>query len=91
MERGDYEFILDRACIQFEPDDSEYHRVVKTTYDHVDINQKYETLRSTRHYGPLVFYLTTERTIDNLLLENLQTDRYSNIILICIHCDIFQH
>lgn len=75
LEHGDYEFILDCACVQFEPDDSEYHRVVKTTYDHVDTNQKYQRLRSTRHYGPLVFYLASEGTIDNLLLENLQTDR----------------
>lgn len=80
LERGDYEFILDRACVQFEPDDSEYHRVVKTTYDHVDTNQKYQSLRSTRHYGPLVFYLATEGTIDNLLLENLQTDRLEDAV-----------
>lgn len=25
--RGDYEFILDRACTQFEPDDPDYIRV----------------------------------------------------------------
>lgn len=75
LERGEYEFILDRACVQFEPDDPEYHRVVKTTYEHVDANQKYQSLRSTRHYGPLVFYLATEGTVDNLLLENLQSDR----------------
>jgi len=27
LEKGDYEFILDRACIQFEPDDEDYIRV----------------------------------------------------------------
>lgn len=80
LERGDYKFILDHACVQFEPDDPEYHRVVKTTYDHIDTNQKFHSLRSTRHYGPLVFYLATEGTIDNLLLENLQSDRLEDAV-----------
>jgi len=71
-----YEFILDRACVQFDPDDAQYVSVVEATYEHVDEMKDYDFLKSTRHYGPLVFHLTRTRKMDNLLLFNIQTERY---------------
>nr|CAD7431529.1 unnamed protein product [Timema monikensis] len=80
LEQGEYEFILDRACVQFEPDDPEYHRVTQATYDHIDNCHKYETLRSTRHFGPFAFYLAWHRQIDNLILESIHTDRLDEAV-----------
>lgn len=82
LENGDYEFILDRACCQFEPDDQNYHRVVFSTYKHVDKTQKYYVLESTRHFGPLLFYLAFNNKPDNFLKYCLQTERYFYSLLI---------
>ncbi|GAB6018382.1 28S ribosomal protein S22, mitochondrial [Chamberlinius hualienensis] len=67
LNNEEYEFILDRACLQFEPDSSEFIKAVHKTFDRVDSKQKYDVLHSTRHYGPLVFYLAFYTNIDNLL------------------------
>lgn len=75
LDKKEYLFILDRACAQFEPDDPEYHRVTHATYDRIDEEKDFEILRSTRHFGPLAFYLVFNRNMDNLLLENIQTER----------------
>lgn len=75
LERGDYLFVLDRTCVEFDADDPEYHRITHTTYNHIDEKQAYGTLRFTRHFGPMVFYLVLSDNIDNLLLENLKTAR----------------
>lgn len=71
---------MDRACCQFEPDDQNYHRVVFTTYKHVDKTQKYHILESTRHLGPLLFYLACNKIPDNFLMYCLQTERYTYFI-----------
>nr|CAG4646479.1 EOG090X0AW0 [Macrothrix elegans] len=68
LQRGDYEFVLDRACTQFEPDDSDYIRVTRKTYDHIDMNKQYEVLRSTRHFGPLTLHLVLSKRMDDLML-----------------------
>ncbi|XP_011495266.1 PREDICTED: 28S ribosomal protein S22, mitochondrial [Ceratosolen solmsi marchali] len=75
LDREDYEFILDRACVQFNPDNSEYHRVTQRTYDEVNKKQKYDKLRSTRHYGSMIFYLAWSKNLNNLLLENIETGK----------------
>nr|CAD7398600.1 unnamed protein product [Timema cristinae] len=80
LEQGEYKFILDRACVQFEPDDPEYHRITQATYDHIDNCHKYETLRSTRHFGPFAFYLAWHKQIDNLILESIHTDRLDEAV-----------
>ncbi|XP_047988770.1 28S ribosomal protein S22, mitochondrial [Leguminivora glycinivorella] len=93
LDREQYEFILDRACIQYEPDEPSYQRVTSLTYQHVDAKSRYELLRSTRHFGPLVFYLTWHRSIDSLMLELLQTGAVREAALLiatrqAIHGDI---
>ncbi|XP_076652150.1 mitochondrial ribosomal protein S22 [Halictus rubicundus] len=75
LQRGEYEFILDRACIQFEPNDPEYHRITKTVYEDVNSKRNYEPLRSTRHFGPLVFHLAWEKKIDSLLIDVIHSER----------------
>jgi len=71
---------LDRACCQFEPDDKNYHRVVFSTYKHVDESKNYHILESTRHLGPLLFYLAFNKKPDNFLLYCLQTERYFKLV-----------
>nr|CAG4648809.1 EOG090X0AW0 [Polyphemus pediculus] len=65
--RGDYEFILDRACAQFEPDDPEYIRVTRTTYDSIDERRAYGIIQSTRHFGPMVLHLVLSKKMDDLM------------------------
>lgn len=73
LDTDKYEFVLDRACIQYEPDEPMYQKVTSIAYQHIDATNNYNLLRSTRHFGPLVFYLSWQQTIDRLMLELLQT------------------
>lgn len=82
LDRGDYEFILNRACIQFEPDHPDYHRVTHATYDRIDELMHYDVLRSTRHFGPMVFYLAWNKKIDRLLQESVKTERMRDAALV---------
>lgn len=73
-----YQYLLDRACLQFEPDDSEYIRVTQRAYEHILEHHEYESLRSSRHFGPMVFYLTLHKKVDGLLVDMLQRDLSEN-------------
>ncbi|CAB0034687.1 unnamed protein product [Trichogramma brassicae] len=81
LDREDYDFILNRVCVQFDPDHSEFHRVSQLTYDRIYEKGHYEKLRSTRHYGPMVFYLTWCKKIDNLLIENIAQESIEDAAL----------
>lgn len=73
LSRKEHLFLLDEACLQFEPNDYEYQRVTSVTYQHIDNNCAYETIRSTRHFGPFTFFLTWFKMIDSLLLDLIKT------------------
>ncbi|KOC67745.1 28S ribosomal protein S22, mitochondrial [Habropoda laboriosa] len=73
LEREEFEFILDRACIQFEPDDPEYHRITKEVYSYVNKVGKFQSLRSTRHFGPMAFHLAWEDNIHTLLIDVIKS------------------
>merc|ERR1712198_334475 len=73
-----YEYVLDRACVQFEPDDPEYARVTQRTYEHIESTGSYEALRSTRHYGVMVFYFAKHKKIDGLLRDLIHSNRLSD-------------
>ncbi|KAJ0180713.1 hypothetical protein K1T71_004117 [Dendrolimus kikuchii] len=93
LDREKYEFVLDRACVQYEPDEPNYQRVTSITYQHIDMNKKYDLLRSTRHFGPLAFYLTWHQSMDSLMLELLQSGAVREAVLLAalryaIHSDI---
>ncbi|KAK6177671.1 hypothetical protein SNE40_015726 [Patella caerulea] len=64
-----YIYMLDRACVQFEPDNPDFIRVTHKTFEHINKNRKFDVLRSTRHFGPMTFYLTWNNKIDLLLVD----------------------
>lgn len=64
-----YVYILNRACVQFEPDDPRYVEVASRVYDFVDDKNDFDKLRSTRHFGPMSLYLAYNKRADNLILE----------------------
>ncbi|XP_060690854.1 28S ribosomal protein S22, mitochondrial [Hemiscyllium ocellatum] len=75
-----YEDILDLCLIQFEPNSADYIRVHHQTYEDIDKNGKYDLLRSTRHFGGLVWYLVNRRRIDGLLIDMIQRDLLEDAI-----------
>ncbi|KAF2348602.1 Ribosomal protein S22 mitochondrial, partial [Trinorchestia longiramus] len=75
LEREEYEFVLDRACEQFEPDDPAYQSTVAHVYEAVDEKQLYDKLLSTRYYGPMLFFFVWHKKIDNYLAYHLRNGR----------------
>ncbi|XP_072330663.1 small ribosomal subunit protein mS22 isoform X2 [Scyliorhinus torazame] len=75
-----YEDILDLCLNQFEPDSADYIRVHQQTYEDIDKHGKYDLLRSTRHFGGLVWYLVNRRKIDGLLIDMIQKDLMDDAI-----------
>ncbi|GIY65367.1 28S ribosomal protein S22, mitochondrial [Caerostris darwini] len=69
LEESSYEYILDCACLQFEPDSPDYHKITNQTYEHIKQTKKFDDLRSTRHFGPMAFYFAIKKDIDSLLLD----------------------
>ncbi|KAJ3654321.1 hypothetical protein Zmor_013516 [Zophobas morio] len=74
LKRGEYNFILDRACLQFDPNDPLYQKIVSITYQCVNDNNHFNELRSTRHFGSFVFFLAWNKLIDNLLLDIIESE-----------------
>lgn len=77
-----YEFILDRACVQFEPDDPDYQAVTREVYEHLNAERRFDILRSTRHFGPMLFHLVWTSNIYNLLYEMIETGRIEHAALL---------
>lgn len=69
LNRHEYKFFLDRACVQYEPDDPKFIFLTSKCYEHINETRKFDILRSTRHFGPLAFYLAFEQKIDYLLID----------------------
>lgn len=82
FEKKEYEFILDRACAQFEPDNQEYHEITFETFKTINENRDYTYLESTRHYGNLVFYLCLNKNLDSLLKQYLNNNQ---LVLLFLH------
>ncbi|XP_033763137.1 28S ribosomal protein S22, mitochondrial-like [Pecten maximus] len=76
LENGltDIIYILDRACVQFEPDDPDFIRVTQTIYDYVLQNRCFNKLASTRFFGPMSFYFILRKNIKYLLVDMIQHD-----------------
>lgn len=90
LDRNEYIFILDRACVQFEPDDPDYQAVTREVYEHINKEKHFDYLRSTRHFGPMVFHLAWTKNIDNLLCEMIETGRIKDAaILIRLYHTIY--
>lgn len=73
-----YEYILDRNFGQFEPDHPIYIRTAEIVYNHINENKNFKALESTRHFGPMVFYLCWNRQIDDLLVHNILSKNLMN-------------
>lgn len=71
LDRKEYIYVLNRACVQFEPDDPRYVKVTSHVYNYIDRKNDFDKLRSTRHFGPMSLYLAHTKNADNLILEML--------------------
>lgn len=81
----EYEFVLDKLCLQFEPNEPQYHEITSQIYQHVSENQNFDKLRSTRHFGPMAFFFAWHKSIDNLVLDMIRNDYLKNAVeLICL-------
>lgn len=66
-----YKFVLDKACVQFEPDDPRYVEITNKVYNYINEKNDFNLLRSTRHFGPMSLSLAYSKQADNLILEML--------------------
>ncbi|KAM9184027.1 small ribosomal subunit protein mS22 [Mergus octosetaceus] len=69
-----HEDILNMCMAQFEPDSADYIRVHHRTYDDIEKHAKYDLLRSTRHFGGMVWYLVNRKKTDGLLIDMIHRD-----------------
>ncbi|XP_043348783.1 28S ribosomal protein S22, mitochondrial isoform X2 [Dermochelys coriacea] len=67
-----HEDVLNLCIAQFEPDSANYIRVHHQTYEDIDKHAKYDLLRSTRHFGGMVWYLVNRKKTDGLLIDMIQ-------------------
>jgi small subunit ribosomal protein S22 len=80
LEQHQYEFVLDRLCLQYEPFEKEFHEISAKVYQHVNECKKFDDLRSTRHFGPFVFFLAWHKMIDDLILDMIKRDYLKNAV-----------
>ena len=80
LEQKEYEFILDRLCVQFEPFDKEFHEISAKVFLHINETKSFDHLRSTRHFGPMAFFLAWHKMIDDLVLDMIKRDYLRNAV-----------
>jgi len=78
LDRHEYEFVLNRACLQYEPNDPKYIDICHKTYEHIVANNQFQPLRSTRHFGPFCYYLAFDSRIDKLLNDYILREEVSD-------------
>ncbi|XP_074402902.1 small ribosomal subunit protein mS22 [Zonotrichia albicollis] len=69
-----HEDVLNMCIAQFEPDSPDYIRVHHRTYEDIEKHGKYDLLRSTRHFGGMVWYLLSRKKADGLLIDMINRD-----------------
>ncbi|KAG9494431.1 hypothetical protein GDO78_001997 [Eleutherodactylus coqui] len=74
FQQGRHEELLNRCLVQFEPDSADYIRIRNHIFEDVERQGKYDLLRSTRHFGGMVWHLCSQKKIDGLLIDMLQRD-----------------
>lgn len=85
LDRHEYEFVLDRMCTQFEPYEQAFHDVSSQVYQHINDTKQFDILRSTRHFGPMSFFLAWHKMIDDLVIEMVERDFLTNAVeVICL-------
>lgn len=89
LDEGKYLFVLNRATIQFDPYEKDYHRITSLTYQHIDANGAFDCLRSTRHFGAMAFFLAWHKLIDKLVIDCIERDYLRNAVeAICLMYNI---
>ena len=89
LDRKDYLFVLDKACVQFEPDDADFHRVTGKVFDHINENKEYDVLRSNRYFGSFVFYHVIGDNMDGLLQHYIEKEKtFDAAILVQLYYSI---
>lgn len=78
LEEHKYEFILDRILVQYDPYETEYHRITNKVYQHLNETKEFDQLRSTRHFGPMAFFYAWHKSIDDLLYDMVRRDYLRN-------------
>ncbi|XP_071109138.1 small ribosomal subunit protein mS22-like [Haliotis cracherodii] len=92
LNRKKYAYILDKACVQFEPDHPDYIRITHRCYQSVHDQRDYDDLRSTRHFGPMAFHLVWNKQIDYLLIDMLlRSLAHDAAYLVNIYYQVHQH
>lgn len=85
LDNNNYEFLLDNLCLQYEPYEQQFHDITSQVYQHINEHEHFDMLRSTRHFGPMSFFLSWHKMIDNLLLDMIRNDFLKNgVELICL-------
>ncbi|KAJ6642493.1 28S ribosomal protein S22, mitochondrial [Pseudolycoriella hygida] len=85
LDRHEYEFVLDRMCIQFEPFEQKFHEISSKVYLHINETKEFDILRSTRHFGPMSFFLAWHKMIDDLVIDMIKRDYLTNAVeVICL-------
>ncbi|XP_022793485.1 28S ribosomal protein S22, mitochondrial-like [Stylophora pistillata] len=80
FQQNRHEDVLDLACVQFEPDSADYIRIHHRTYEDLLKSKKYDILRSTRHYGGLLYYLATQQKINQLLNDMMDMEQWDDCV-----------
>merc|ERR1711915_1047294 len=80
LEKDDLLIGFDRSCLQFEPDHPIYIRTCNTVYDHINEFKHYDAIYSTRHYGPMIFYLCFTKQMDEFLSHLIWNGRIAESI-----------
>jgi len=80
LEPAKYEYVLDRNCLQFEPDHPIYIRTCNTVYAHINEHRHFDALHSTRHYGPMLFNFCWNKQLDEILAHLVWNDRLGEAV-----------
>lgn len=68
--------------MQFEPDDPDYQAIARKVYEYINKEKHFDILRSTRHFGPMVFHLVWTSNIESLLCEMIESSRIKDAALL---------
>ncbi len=59
-------------CLDYSSSYSCVLQVTQRVYEHIDANAEHHSLRYTRHFGGMTFYLALYKKIEGLLVDMIQ-------------------
>ncbi|XP_052717464.1 28S ribosomal protein S22, mitochondrial-like [Crassostrea angulata] len=72
LQRCRHSYVLDKVCVQYDPDHPEFLRITKEIYDYILERREFDALRGTRHFGSMAFYLSLCHREYELVLDMLE-------------------